>query len=990
MNNQVFGRFEIIAELGKGSFGTVYSVIDRADGRELALKVFTPRWVRPHLIERFRREFALVARMPHPRIVQVFDFGQEADKYYFTMELLKGKTLEEKEPTQEEALNILCDVAEGLAFIHNRGILHLDLKPGNIFIDPEEQKAKIGDFGLARAIGESEEMASGTVAYIAPEILKGYQADMRADLYSLGVIAYEMFTGHNPFLGESISESINLQLSLPISEGDLEGVPDEFREILLSLLSKDPQKRPHNAYTVWRNIADLLGRPDDTQLRARFLPQSTLAGRDEIVTHAEQLLPTINGKYGWCIMGEKGIGYTRILNEMKIIAQLAGFYPIVVSPYNSLESLIMQLLSWEFGNPLRRHLPILLCATPALTNHPTMANIGVTKSSFEPSSDDIAAHLLALLEEISHIKPLLIMFEDGVPKKLIDAICQRQGIGKILTIAKNISTDDIQIPAESSELTPLTFAHIHIWVSSTLGAVDGLNDLVGHIQRESDGLPRKIDSTLKELVSEGFLVPGAERWSFSLARKEKITAMASPEILQSALKYMALVPDGLPYSALVQLIGDEWAPIAASELLASGKIDEREIWNSLVYVLNEPQLADSILPEDEQELKELKIKVAEALVGLSSQPEFVLCGAKLFYDAENPEDALKYARSITKQLRAKYRLDMLLKSYDLIQKCAEELNDDELWFRVVKRKAYTLDSIGALEESIAVYRLLLANVRKVPDLQREASVLIDLSGVLSKVENYEEAHSLLNEALEFSRQIGDARLELFALVNIAATMQAQGDFTEAANIFWQARNIATQLQNNAALVAIEVNLGLILIAQERYTQALDRLLAAASIAENEKLYDQRFESLLALSRVYRRLGNIELARRTISELKEYTHLPIHRTRVKMEQLFVDLYGGTLENPQDALKEIIPDLKSLSKSSYNIIMQSILPFGILSGIPASEFNNMPSIPTDKYAEKLWESIMSFESGQYDTATESAENLINTIKSVSYTHLTLPTN
>ena len=979
MSDKIFGRYEVVKELGRGSFGTVYSVIDGVSGKKFALKVFTPRWIKPHLIERFRREFALVARMPHPRIIKVFDFGQEKDKYYFTMELIEGKTLEDRKPSKDEALNILCDVAEGLAFIHNRGILHLDLKPGNIFLT--KNGAVIGDFGLARAVGENEEIASGTVAYIAPEILKGYSPDMRADLYSLGVIAFEMFTGNNPFAGESISESINLQLSLPITDADLVDVPDKFRKLLLSLLDKDPMKRPNNAYTVWRSIANILGLPDNPELRSRYLPQSTLVGRDEIISKARQLIPTIKGKFLWSLRGKRGIGYTRMLDELRIVGQLSNFYPVIVSQYSPLESLVTQLLSWEFGDPLRRHLPTLLWAVPELTKHPTIANVGVTLSSTEPDSEDIYAHLLALIEEISEMKPLLIMFEDGIPMKFINALAQRQSIGKIFFVAKNISKNDLNIPMEAAELEPLSLTHLHIWINSALGSVDGLNDLVRHLQKGSSGLPREIDSMLKRLISDGFLVPGEERWRFSLAKREKVSSIAPAEICDLTLKFIALNPEGVPYSVLGNLIGEKWYPIAISELLASGKIKEREKWNSLVYFLTNPESAKDILPRDEAELKELKLKSAQAFVGLSELPEFVLYGAKMFYELNDPEKAVKYTRSILKKLKAKYKLDLILESYDLAAKCSEKIGDKQLWFRAVKKKANTFQTLGEIDKAIAVYRTLLAKVQKNADIQKETSVLIDLSGALIQAGKFDEAYSFLNEALEFSRQINDSRLELFSLVNIAAVLQARSELTEAANIFWQARNIATQIQNNAALVTIEINLGYILLYQGKYTQALDRLLAAASIAEQEKLIKQRFASLLGLSIVYRRLGNIELAKRTVVELKEFAHLPLHKVNIQLEQMFVNLYAGTLENPQKTLEKLIPDLKSLPHTSYNSVMEKLLPLCVLSGIPTSELEYFPSIPTGELAGTLWEALMSFEAGQYETSAETAEKLIRNIKYLS---------
>ena len=217
---QLFGRYTVERELGKGSFGTVYDVIDTVSEKRYALKIFSPRWVQRHLLDRFRREFALVAKMPHRRIVKVFDFGGEDKSYYFTMELISGTTLDKAQLSNEDKISALCDIAEGLAHIHSRGIIHLDLKPANIFITSDG--GKIGDFGLSRALSEETDMmTSGTAAYIAPEVIKGYPPDMRADLYSLGVIAAELFTGRNPFEGANTGETIQFHLHMVIDQGCL-------------------------------------------------------------------------------------------------------------------------------------------------------------------------------------------------------------------------------------------------------------------------------------------------------------------------------------------------------------------------------------------------------------------------------------------------------------------------------------------------------------------------------------------------------------------------------------------------------------------------------------------------------------------------------------------------------------------------------------------------------------------------------------------------
>ncbi|RLF03681.1 MAG: hypothetical protein DRJ64_08085, partial [Thermoprotei archaeon] len=657
---------------------------------------------------------------------------------------------------------------------------------------------------------------------------------------------------------------------------------------------------------------------------------------------------------------------------------LIDVHPVIVSPFNPAGSLTLQLLVWEFGEPLRRHLPVLLWAMPDLVGHPALGNLGITKSEFEPTAEALDAHLVALLEEISEIKPLLIMFEDGTDQQFISKLARRGDLGNILFVAKNFDPKATDIRTKISELAPLSFGNIISWINSVLGTVEGLNDLVQHIHRVSEGYPKKIDLTLRELIARGYLYQTAEKWRFSLAKPQEIQALVPEEKLKSALKIIAVSPEGVPYSVLVDILGEEWAPLVASELIASGQIDEIEKHNCLVYVLTRPSIAEKILPKKKEKLDYLTKQVAESLKKLKI-PEFSFLSAKLLIQIGEFESALKTLRSIAKPVRMQYNFPLLFKIYDLSLTCAEKLGDEELIFRIMKRKAFALTQANRFEDAIAVNRQILSFLKKYPDIEKETAILIDLGGLLMKVGKFDEALSHLDEALEYSRQLGDERLELFALTNIAAVIQSKGDYTEAANIYWQARSIANQIQNYAALATIETNLGLILLAQQKYTQSLDRFLSAISVSDTDGLLIQKFSALIGLSIVYRRLGNLDLAARTVKELRELGITPFYRLETRTEEIFLSLYRGDEIDIHGELTEILTDLKSLARSSYNEVVKSILPALVLIGVPISDIlETIPLPPEEKLSSKLWESLVAFESGQYGTAAESAEELLEQIK------------
>ncbi len=971
----LFGRYEVKRELGRGSFGTVYHVRDTLSDAECALKLFTPRWVRRHLIERFRREFAVVARMPHRRIVKVFDFGEEGGKYFYTMELVEGPTLEGTRLDASEALEVLCDIAEGLAHIHSRGILHLDLKPSNVFVT--SSGAKIGDFGLARALTEDEGPASGTVAYLAPEVLRGYPPDVRTDLYALGVIAAEIFTGANPFEGSTASETIQLQMHYTPDESDLAAVPKELRGLVLSLLDKDPRRRPNSAYSVWRKLAQILGREDDPSLRARFLPQPALVGRDEILSMAERLISGLSRKVLWVLRGAPGSGYSRILAEIKIVSQLGGCHPVVISPAAPLESLLRQLLVWEFGGPLRRHLPRLLVAAPGIAGHPTLAAIGVTPSPSEPTADEVAMHALALVEEISELKPLVIMFEDGVPEDFVKRFLSRPQRGRILFVARELR-DEFEVYSQESELTPLSREEITQWIFSVFGDVDGVEKLVLRLSAETGGLPRNIQTKLKEFVVSGALVPQIERWRYSPQKASPVQLAVPKKLLDDTLARIALSPLGLPASVVERVAGEENAPLVLSELMAMGKVGEGERYGLLVYFVVDDGVGRGLSELPAERLRAMRREVGSLLCEVEDAPAFQLVGAEMLMSIGEVEQAVRVARKTVKVFRQRYEFSKMLKAIDLLIEGAQALGDKELWFKAVKRKCGIYSHLGRLDEAQALYQELLSFVRQKVDLENEAAVLNDLGVVLFEQKKPQKAIQYYNEALELARQVKNPKLELYAMINIAASLQEMGDFQEAAARFWQARSIAQRLQNHLALATIEADIGMLLASQARYRQALDRLLEGASIAHEHGYFKPHAAALIEISIVHRRMGNLELAEGAISEFERLFGdeiPPFERVCAETQKLLLALYRGDEIAPAERFAAILPDLASLPEGQYEAALLDFLPWAILVGLPFSELQKLPVVPQKLPTSHLWEALALFESGQFDAAFEAAERALD---------------
>src|SRR3954452_18971344 len=252
------GRYRALRRLGAGGMAEVWCAEDEVLGRRVALKLMGGRFAEdPEYRERFRREAQAAAGMQHPNIVGIYDRSEWDGTPSIAMELVDGKTLKElvteRGPLPPDvAAGLTEQVLQALGYAHRRGIVHRDVKPQNVIIDHDGQ-AKVADFGIARA-GDTSQMTQagaiiGTMQYLSPEQAEGHPVDRRADLYSVGIVLYELLTGRVPFDGEApISIAIKQINERPVPPGQLRpGIPPALEDVVLRALEKDPALRYQSA-----------------------------------------------------------------------------------------------------------------------------------------------------------------------------------------------------------------------------------------------------------------------------------------------------------------------------------------------------------------------------------------------------------------------------------------------------------------------------------------------------------------------------------------------------------------------------------------------------------------------------------------------------------------------------------------------------------------------------------------------------------------------
>jgi hypothetical protein len=544
-SERVAGRYRLEALLAQGGMSAVYRAFDESNGTRVALKRRTVHDERDARM--FEREYHTLVSLKHPRIIEAYDYGVDSHGAYYTMELLDGGDLRELvAPPYRTACRYLRDVASSLALLHARRLLHRDITPSNVRVTGDG-RGKLIDFGVLASFGVAEVVA-GTPPFVPPEALGGAPLDQRADLFSLGALAYWLLTGRHAFPARAIDELPAAWRTPPVAPSEVcpepkpgagERIPEALDVLVLALLSTNPLARPVSAAEVIDRLTAIAGLESDVEpltAESYFSGTRTVGREREQTRLLQRLTTTLEGTgTSLTIEADPGLGSSRLLAELAIEAQLRGVTPLVVDaklrrgPYAAVHDLIGKLLKAAPEQALRAaqpHASVLAHFSPELRARLPEATALAQKLAPGELRMRVQTALADWLFAISAEQPLLLAIDNA--HRLDDA-----SGALVATLAHSVRDHRIMLVAaikpgaaaaaallvksllESGSrilLAPLHKADVEHLVRGLFGDLPHLARLAEELYRASAGNPQACMDLARYLVRTGVIRHAGGVW----------------------------------------------------------------------------------------------------------------------------------------------------------------------------------------------------------------------------------------------------------------------------------------------------------------------------------------------------------------------------------------------------------------------------------------------------------------------------------------------
>ncbi len=866
-------RYLVHNRLGVGGMGAVFRASDLLTGQDVALKRvfmtaehldFNTKQTMSNPRLALTREFQLLASLHHPNIIHVLDYGfDEKRQPYYTMSLLHNpKSIREaaQSETVEGKFRLLIDTLQALAYLHRRGIVHRDLKPANVLVEGRE--IKVLDFGLAIEANSVRD-TGGTLAYMAPEVLKGAPCSPAADLYAVGIIAYEIFAGSHPFhvtsttllLADILERSPDLDA---IPNLDIEHAPetpsDDLRAIIGRLLAKNPEERYSYAEAVIADLSRALGQPvpiESEAVRDSFLQAARFVERDTELDSLMQAWREATHRRGtsWLIGGESGVGKSRLIEELSIRVMVDG--GLVLRGQAATGESRMPYRIWR--EPVKR----LLLSTQ-LTDVEASILKDIVGDDIErivgfdvpppPPLDDKAhrQRLILTLVDLFRIQdtPILLILEDlqwaNTSLEPLRALNEWVTELPLMIVASYRDDERPDIPANLHKMqllklnrfSPTAIAQLS---ESMLGEVGKREQVVDLLERETEGNVFFIIEVVRALAEDAGRL--ADIGNITLP-----SHVFSGGVRQVVQRRLECVPDfAIPLLKLAAVGGRALDIALLEHLLALGRFPEIEYLEDwLTYCVNV-----AVIEWDGQNWRFPHDKLREGLL-----------------ETITPEERRQYHHDIAQALEALYaddetRVLMLLRHW-------REAGVAEKEAHYAARAGQRARLIGAFDDALVYFNRAL-ELRY--DQGQKAALLGQIADIYYVMGDIEGARVHYLSGLSLVERGGDKTIHATLLNGLGLIALSQSD-TEARALFTSALGIARESQN-AYCAAVALNgLGRLAAQESDFNTARGLLLEAKELAKEHQYHQLYAEVLDNLGNVAYRVGQFEDAHQRFEESLE--------------------------------------------------------------------------------------------------------------------------
>lgn len=879
----VANRYILEDSLGSGGMGIVYRANDRLTRQTVALKrLLIPAeflaYMTPasshNLLVSLAQEFQTLASLRHPNIISVLDYGFDINKQPFlTMELVENSHpithIGQDQPLSVQG-NLLIQMLQALAYLHRRGVIHRDLKPGNVLVANQEF-VKVLDFGLSIKQGQETSM-EGTIGYIAPEILNGQSASIASDLYAVGVIAYEMFTGQLPIIHGDLNQMRELILT---AEPDLDRptIPASVQEFLKILLSKDPQDRYASATEALSALSQATNVPfeETSAIRDSFLQAAQFVGRQSDLDQLMKAYANAAKHTGsvWLVHGESGVGKSRLIDEIRTRTLVEGALVLRGQgiaeggfPFQLWRDVVQRLiLNTDVSHLEASILKEIVPDIELLLDRPVPDAPQINGAAARQRLILTIADLLRKQQQ-----PTVLLLEDlhWADESLLPIQQLMQFIQTLPVLIIGTYRDDErpdlvnELPdAFDLKLSRLSRQLITELSMSMLGNIGQQSHVLDFLERETEGNVYFIVETVRALAEEAGQLS-------EVGKSELPTTVFAGGVQNIVQRRLEKVPS--PYQSLLRLAAVAGRQldlnIMNSLIQEDQQVDDLETWlttcsNVAVLDVQEDtwrfshdKLREAILNNlENNERPHLHQKVAESLETVYPEDAtYVNVLLDHWHVAGNPQKESKYASLAGQQaLRVSSYQDAL----SLFERALDLLQDD-----AHRERMLLLKLLGNTCERLSDYPNAQSHYENADTLAYQLddqTTIIDLRSGFGKLAwdqgEYDRAKTFEEKGLELSRRLDDKQRIATSLNNLGNIAYRQGHYQEARDYYTQSLAIRQSLDEKQNIAESFNNLGIVTNVQGDFE-------AAENYHKQSLALHQAMGDRLGIARSFNNLGEI--------------------------------------------------------------------------------------------------------------------------------------